>query len=71
MAKINLSDEILKHDDDEIIEFLYSKMRDIKRSYQGAFEQNNPSIVYTSCSDVELVDDILRKLDRRNKEKAL
>lgn len=71
MAKINLSDDILKHDEPEIIEFLYDTMKEVKLSYHGASEQNDPSLVYTSYSDVELVTDVLRKLDRRNKEKAL
>ena len=71
MAKINLTDEILKHDDDEIIEFLFEKMKEVRLSYHGAMEQNDSSVIYTSYSDVALVTDVLRKLNRRNQEKGL
>ena len=71
MAKINLTDEILKHDDEEIIEFLFEKMKEVRLSYHGAMEQNDPSAIYTSYSDVALVTDVLRKLNRRNQEKGL
>lgn len=71
MAKINLSDDILKHDDAEIIELLYDTMRDVRLVFNGAMEQNDPSITYAAYGDVELATDVLRKLDRRNKEKAL
>lgn len=71
MAKINLTDEVLKHDDPEIIEFLFEKMKEIRLTFNGAMEQNDPSITYAAFSDVELVTDVLRKLYRRNQEKAL
>lgn len=71
MAKINLTDEILKHDDAEIIELLYDTMKDIRLTFNGAMEQNDPSVAYAAFGDVELVTDVLRKLYRRNQEKAL
>lgn len=71
MAKINLTDEILKHDDAEIIELLYDTMKDIRLTFNGAMEQNDPSVTYAAFGDVELVTDVLRKLYRRNQEKAL
>ena len=71
MAKINLTNEILKHDDPEIIEFLYDTMKDIRLVLNGAMEQNDPSITYAAYGDVELVTDVLRKLHRRNQENAL
>lgn len=71
MAKINLTDEILKHDDAEIIELLYDTMKDVRLTFNGAMEQNDPSVTYAAFGDVELVTDVLRKLYRRNQEKAL
>lgn len=71
MAQIVVVDEILKHDDDEIIEFLYEKMKGIRLDFNGAFSQGDPALVYSAYGDVELVTDVLRKLNRRNEEKAL
>lgn len=71
MAKINLTDEVLRHDDPEIIEFLFEKMKQVRLTFNGAMEQNDPSITYAAYTDVELVTDVLRKLNRRNQEKAL
>lgn len=71
MAKITLADDIMKHDDAEIIDFLFTKMKEIRLSFNGALEQNDPSITYTAYGNIELVTDVLRKLNRRNEEKAL
>lgn len=71
MAKINLVDEILKHDDEEIIEFLYDKMKQIRALYLSSAEANQPEVLYAAGENVDLVTDVLRKLNRRNEEKAL
>lgn len=71
MAKINLTDEILKYDDEEIIDFLFEKMKGIRLDFHGAFDQGDPTLVYSAYGDVELVTDVLRKLNRRNEEKAV
>ena len=71
MAKIDLAADIVKHDEEDVIEFLFTKMKEIRLSFNGALEQNDPSVMYTAYSDVELVTDVLRKLNRRNEEKAL
>lgn len=71
MAKINLTDEILKHDDEEIIEFLYDKMKQVRTLYLSATEANQSEVLYAAGENVDLVTDVLRKLNRRNQEKAL
>lgn len=71
MAKIDLSDDILKHDDEEVIEFLYEMMKGIRLDFHGALDQGDPTLVYSAYGDVEIVTDVLRKLYRRNQEKAL
>lgn len=71
MAKINLTDEILKYDDAEIIEFLFETVKGIRLAYHGAMEQNDPSLIYTTYTDVDIVMNVLRKLNRRNEEKAV
>ncbi len=71
MEKIDITDDILKHDDEAIIALLYDKMREIRLAFNGAFNQGDPALVYSAYGDVELVTDILRKLNRRNEKKAL
>ena len=71
MAKINLTDEILKHDDEEIIEFLFEKMKQVKTLYLSATDADEPEVLYAAGESIDLVTDVLRKLNRRNQEKAL
>lgn len=71
MEKIDITDDILKHDEEAIIALLYDKMREIRLAFSGAFNQGDPALVYSAYGDVELVTDILRKLNRRNEKKAL
>lgn len=71
MEKIDVTDDILKHDEEAIIAFLYDKMKGIRLDFNGAFNQGDPTLVYSAYGDVELVTDVLRKLNRRNEEKAL
>ena len=71
MAKINLTDEVLRHDDPEIIEFLFEKMKQVKSLYLSAAEANQPEVLYAAGENVDLVTDVLRKLNRRNQEKGL
>lgn len=71
MAKINLTEEILKHDDEEIIEFLFEKMKQVKALYLSSVEANRSEVLYAAGENVDLVTDVLRKLNRRNQEKAL
>ena len=71
MEKINITDDILKHDEEAIIALLYDKMKDIRLAFHGGFTQGDPAIVYSAYNDVELVTDVLRKLNRRNEEKAV
>lgn len=71
MEKIDIASDILRHDDTEIIAFLFSKMKEVRLSFDGAVEQKDPAIMYMAYGDVELVLDVLRKLNRRNEEKAV
>lgn len=71
MAKINLVDEILKHDDEEIIEFLTDEVGKIRMAFITAVEKEDPALVYTVKGGAETVYGVLRELNRRNQEKAL
>lgn len=68
MAKIDLVNEVLRHTDEEIIEYLYGLAATIYRQYNNV---ENPTMLLSACGDVEQIYDVLRALNRRNKEKSL
>jgi len=72
MAEINIVDEIMRHTDDEIISFLSKKASGIARTYDIA-QKDEPRPEYLMLEDenVKLVRDVLRAMDRRNKERSL
>lgn len=72
MEKIDLREEIiLKHTDEEITEYLATEMSGVRLAMRSAIQEGKPELVYAAAVDVELVTDILRALNRRNKEKAV
>ena len=71
MEKINLIDDILKHDEAEIIEFLADEVGKIRFATVQAVEEQNPDYMYAFKGNLEIVYGVLRELNRRNKEKAL
>lgn len=71
MARINLPLEVLKHDQDEIIEFLAAQAKDIRATFRNAVNSGKIEMLLTTLVDVELLTEILVELDRRNKEHTL
>lgn len=71
MAQINLVDEIIKHDDAEIIEFLAEEVGRIRMATTYAVENQSPEYMYAVKGNIEVINGVLRELNRRNKEKAL
>jgi hypothetical protein len=71
MAKINLTEEVLKHSDDEIIEYLSNVSKGIRSAFRRAIESDDPNLLYITHTDVEIITTILAALDRRNKERGL
>lgn len=71
MASINLTDEVLKHTDDEIIEFLAEKAKIIRMVAREAVDNVNPELLYTIVPDIEIMMPVLIALNRRNKERKL
>ncbi len=63
MAKINLVDEVLKHTDEEIIEYLYGLIANLHRQYSSA---EDPQRLLTSCGEVDQMYAVLRGLKQRN-----
>lgn len=71
MAKINLTEEVLKHSDDEIIEYLSNVSKGVRSAFRRAIESDDPNLLYITHTDVEIITTILAALDRRNKERGL
>lgn len=67
MAKINLTQEILKHDDREIIEFLTDQMDGVVRLYA---KYENPADLVGCATTLGLVYGVLKEMDKRNKAKS-
>lgn len=63
MAKINLVDEVLRHSDDEIIEYLYGLAADIRRQYNSV---EDPTWLLCSFGEVDQLYAVLRGLKQRN-----
>lgn len=68
MAKIDLANEVLRHTDEEIIEYLYGLVSALYRQYNSV---ENPTMLLSARGDVEQIYAVLRALNRRNKEKSL
>lgn len=68
MAKINLVDEVLKHTDDEIIEYLYGMAADLYRQYNNV---EDPMWLLASCGEVDQMYAVLKGLKQRNDSRRL
>ena len=71
MAKVDVTSEILKHDDDEIIAYLYEKMTLARRMYSKALDEKAPEQLYAMYGCIDDVHTVLKALNRRNEEKAV
>lgn len=69
MAKISLVEEVLKHSDDEIMDFLADKARAIRMVCNSAVDEVRPEFFYGAVSDLNIVVSVLIELDRRNKNR--
>lgn len=63
MAKINLVDEVLKHTDEEIVEYLYGLAASLYRQYSNV---EDPQWLLTSCGEVDQIYAVLKGLKQRN-----
>ena len=66
---INLIEDALKHKDDEIIDHLYKTMNGIVKNYGSASEKSAPELLYANLGDIVMVTQILKAMDRRNKDR--
>lgn len=63
---INLTEDILKHDDSEIIAYLSSSMSGVVKNYKAALDSGHPEVLWANYGDVVMVSGILRALKQRN-----
>lgn len=71
MANINLTDEIMRHNDDEIIEFLAEKAKVVRMVCNTAVDEVKPELFYGIVSELDVMMPVLIALNRRNKERKL
>ncbi len=71
MASINLTDEILRHSDDEIIAYLAAELAEIKRVYVRATKEKAPELLYMSAPNLNEIYAVVNALNRRNEERKL
>lgn len=71
MASINLTDEIMRHSDDEIIDYLASELAAIKRICTRATNEGSPELLYMAMANLDNVYSVVVALNRRNKERKL
>ena len=70
MARINVAADILKHSDEEIIEYLAEETKAIRATFNAAQKANRPELLYVTRVDLEIVTTVLNELDKRNKLRA-
>ena len=70
MARINVAADILKHSDEEIIEFLTEEAKAIRATFNAAQKDNRPELLYVTRVDLEIITNVLIELDKRNKLRA-
>ena len=70
MSRINVAADILKHSDEEIIEYLAEETKAIRAAFNAAQKANRPELLYVTRVDLEIVTTVLNELDKRNKLRA-
>ena len=63
---INLTEDVLKHSDEEVIEYLSSVMATVVKNYKTSLESKQPEVIWANYGDITMVYNILRSLKRRN-----
>ena len=66
---MNIIEDIMKHQDMEIIEYLSKTMSGVVKNYNTSLTQKSPEILWGNFGDIVMVNQILKAMDQRNKEK--
>lgn len=67
----DLTKELLRRDDDEIIAYLASELATIKHIYIRATREGSPELLYMAVNNLDSVYSIVTALNRRNEERKL
>ena len=65
---INIVEDILKHDDADIIEYLANELGTVRSGYNKAMKENSPERLMAYGGSISIVYAVLAALDKRNKE---
>ena len=68
MAEINLTEEIMKHSDEEIIDYLARTISSMRRTYTKAGTTGTPGLLYGRSGDIAAVYPVIIAMDRRNQK---
>lgn len=66
---IDITSEVIKHDDEEIIEYLLDEVSNALSVMRSAIKTERPELCLTAFSSVGQAYNVLKALDRRNKER--
>ena len=67
----DLTKELLRRDDDEIIAYLADELAEIKHVYVKATKEKAPELLYMAAPNLNEVYAIVNALNRRNEERKL
>ena len=68
MAKIDLTAEVLKHTDPEIIDYLANEARAVRAVYKKTLESGDAQRLFAMSADLAILINVIIALDKRNKE---
>ena len=66
---VNVIADIMKHKDEEIIEFLYKTMNGIIQNYDVSVREKEPALLWGNIGDLAMVKSVLKAMKDRNNEK--
>ena len=71
MEKIDWVADMMKHSDEELVDYLYTKMLGVAKVYAKAFENGDPALLYCATGDLNDMRTVLKAMNARNAEKAV
>ena len=66
---VNVIADIMKHKDEEIIEFLSKTVNGMVRNYDVSIKEKEPALLWGNIGDLVMVQNILKAMRDRNNEK--
>lgn len=66
---VNVIADIMKHKDEEIIEFLSKTMSGIVKNYDVSVKEKEPALLWGNIGDLVMVQSVLKAMKERNNEK--